>query len=50
MTRLQETVTILEKREAFLQTKIDKELAQAKAYMTQKNKRGTLPKNDFLFW
>jgi charged multivesicular body protein 4 len=49
IAKLRETIDMLEKREQFLQKKMDKEVADAKKYMQQKNKRGTLHSlNQFL--
>jgi len=42
IAKLRETVDMLEKREQFLQKKIDKEVGDAKKYMQQKNKRAAL--------
>ena len=40
ITKLRETVDLLEKREKFLQSKIDKEVAEAKKKLQAKDKRG----------
>jgi charged multivesicular body protein 4 len=40
IAKLRETLDMLEKREQFLQKKMDKEVAEAKKFMQQKNKRG----------
>jgi charged multivesicular body protein 4 len=40
ITKLRETVDLLEKREKFLQTKIEKEVTDAKKRMAAKDKRG----------
>lgn len=47
IAKLRETLDLLEKRQQFLQKKIDGQNAEAKKYMQQKNKRG---KKFFLFF
>jgi charged multivesicular body protein 4 len=42
ISKLRETLDMLEKREMFLQKKIDQQTADAKKYMAQKNKRAAL--------
>jgi len=42
ISKLRETVDMLEKREQFLQKKCDQQTAEAKKYMQQKNKRAAL--------
>jgi len=42
IAKLRETLDMLEKREQFLQKKMDKEVGEAKKYMQQKNKRAAL--------
>jgi charged multivesicular body protein 4 len=42
IAKLRETLDMLEKREQFLQKKMDQQVQEAKKYMQQKNKRGTL--------
>jgi len=42
IAKLRETLDMLEKREQFLQKKMDKEIAEAKKFMQQKNKRAAL--------
>jgi len=42
ISKLRETLDMLEKREQFLQKKMDKEVADAKKFMQQKNKRAAL--------
>lgn len=40
IAKMRETIEMLEKREAYLQNKINHETAEAKRYMGLKNKRG----------
>lgn len=40
IAKLRETLDMLEKREQYLQKKMDKEVGEAKKFMAQKNKRG----------
>jgi charged multivesicular body protein 4 len=40
ITKMRETLEMLEKREAYLQNKINHEIAEAKRHMANKNKRG----------
>jgi charged multivesicular body protein 4 len=40
ITKMKETLEMVEKREKVLHEKIDAELSQAKKYMTQNNKKG----------
>jgi len=42
IAKLRETLEMLEKREQFLQKKMDKEVGEAKKFMQQKNKRAAL--------
>eukprot|EP01118_Nematostelium_gracile_P016716 TRINITY_DN698_c0_g1_i1.p1 TRINITY_DN698_c0_g1~~TRINITY_DN698_c0_g1_i1.p1 ORF type:complete len:213 (+),score=87.85 TRINITY_DN698_c0_g1_i1:162-800(+) len=42
IAKLRETLDMLEKREQFLQKKMDREVAEAKKFMQQKNKRAAL--------
>eukprot|EP01115_Flamella_aegyptia_P004861 TRINITY_DN20675_c0_g1_i1.p1 TRINITY_DN20675_c0_g1~~TRINITY_DN20675_c0_g1_i1.p1 ORF type:complete len:216 (+),score=63.96 TRINITY_DN20675_c0_g1_i1:53-700(+) len=42
IAKMRETLDMLEKREQFLQKKIDQQTQEAKKYMQQKNKRGAL--------
>jgi len=42
ITKLRETLDMLEKRDAYLQTKINHEVTEAKRYMAQKNKRAAM--------
>jgi len=42
IAKLRETLDMLEKREQFLQKKMDKEIGEAKKFMQQKNKRAAL--------
>lgn len=42
ITKMRETIEMLEKREAFLQNKINHEIQEAKKFMAAKNKRGIL--------
>ena len=41
ITKMRETLEMLEKREAYLQSKIEHETQEAKKFMAAKNKRGT---------
>jgi charged multivesicular body protein 4 len=41
IAKLRETVEMLEKREQFLQKKCEQQVAQAKQFMQQKNKKGS---------
>lgn len=43
IAKLRETLDMLEKREQFLQKKVDQQTQEAKKYMQQKNKRGEDP-------
>jgi len=42
ITKLRETLDMLEKRETYLQTKIDHEVSEAKRFMALKNKRAAM--------
>jgi hypothetical protein len=49
ITKMRETLEMLEKREAYLQTKINHEVTEAKRFMAAKNKRGKRFFTCFLF-
>jgi len=42
IAKLRETLAMLEKREQFLQRKVEQQVAEAKKFMQQKNKRAAL--------